>query len=77
MAWAVACGTVRGAPAAIGRTAVNEMLMLIAMLGAALPADLPQNDAAVEFSLRDTHGQFVSLKGYRGSAVWLTFGATW
>lgn len=34
-------------------------------------------DKAPEFVLYDTYGQPVSLKGYRGAVVFLTFGATW
>jgi hypothetical protein len=34
-------------------------------------------EPAPEFVLYDTYGQPVSLKGYRGAVVFLTFGATW
>jgi hypothetical protein len=34
-------------------------------------------EKAPEFMLYDTDGQPVSLKGYRGAVVFLTFGATW
>jgi hypothetical protein len=34
-------------------------------------------EKAPEFVLYDTYGQPVSLKGYRGAVVYLTFGATW
>jgi hypothetical protein len=37
----------------------------------------PEGDLAPDFELRDTYGQTVSVKGYRGSVMWITFGATW
>lgn len=34
-------------------------------------------ETAPDFTLYDTYSQPVSIKGYRGSIVWLTFGSTW
>jgi hypothetical protein len=34
-------------------------------------------DAAPLFKLEDVHGRPVSIDGYRGAVVWLTFGPTW
>lgn len=37
----------------------------------------PGKEAAPAFTLRDTSGQPVNAKGYAGSVMWITFGATW
>ena len=34
-------------------------------------------EPAPDFTLTDTYGQPVSLKAYRGSVLWISFGATW
>ncbi len=34
-------------------------------------------EPAPDFNLMDTYGQPVSLKAYRGSVLWITFGASW
>ncbi len=43
----------------------------------AATAAVPSDAARPGFVLHDAYGQPVSLAGYRGSVVWLTFGATW
>ena len=36
-----------------------------------------ESEPAPDFNLRDTYGQPISLKAYRGSVLWITFGASW
>lgn len=48
------------------------------LIGADVPADdQTQRAPAPAFTMRDTYGQPVSIKGYKGSVAWITFGATW
>jgi hypothetical protein len=61
----------------IGRCLRTGLAAVIILILGGIGPGASAAEKAPEFVLYDTYGQPVSLKGYRGAAVFLTFGATW
>jgi hypothetical protein len=60
----------------VSRRAGRGLVLAAVALAAMGSAALAEKRAPL-FTLYDVYGQPVSLKAYRGSLVWLTFGSTW